>query len=86
MRKTIKGKGLVGGIVAAVAVAGLAIIQLCGLIAIWAEADGTLSATFCVATLIAAAVFLAVAVGVVVALCHRWKEILGGEEDEAKKY
>ena len=29
---------------------------------------------------------LAAAVGVTVALFHRWKEIRGGEEDEAKKY
>ena len=30
--------------------------------------------------------YLAVAVGVIVALWQRWKEIQGGEEDEAKKY
>ena len=29
---------------------------------------------------------LAVAAGVIAALFHRWKEIRGGEEDEAKKY
>ena len=29
---------------------------------------------------------LAVGIGVVVALIQRWKEIKGGEEDEAKKY
>ena len=30
--------------------------------------------------------YLAVAVGVIVSLYRRWKEIQGGEEDEAKKY
>ena len=30
--------------------------------------------------------YLAVAAGVILALYQRWKEIQGGEEDEAKKY
>ena len=30
--------------------------------------------------------YLAVAVGVILALYRRWKEIQGGEEDEAKQY
>ena len=34
----------------------------------------------------AVAAQLAVAAGVIAALFHRWKEIRGGEEDEAKKY
>ena len=29
---------------------------------------------------------LAVGIGVVAALIQRWKEVKGGEEDEAKKY
>lgn len=32
------------------------------------------------------AVLAAVAVGVVIALVQRWKEVEGGEEDEARKY
>jgi len=36
--------------------------------------------------LFCALIYLAIAVGVIVALYQRWKEIRGGEEDEAKKY
>ena len=36
--------------------------------------------------LFTAFIYLAVAVGVLIALYQRWKEIKGGEEDEAKKY
>ena len=36
--------------------------------------------------LFTALIYLAVAVGVIVALFQRWREIQGGEEDEAKKY
>jgi len=33
-----------------------------------------------------AALYMAIAAGVIVALRERWQEIQGGEEDEAKKY
>ncbi len=36
--------------------------------------------------LFVAFLYLAIAAGTVVALYQRWKEIQGGEEDEAKKY
>lgn len=36
--------------------------------------------------LVVAFLYLAIAVGVILALFQRWKEIKGGEEDEAKKY
>jgi len=38
------------------------------------------------AILLCTLLYLAVAVGVILALRQRWKEIKGGEEDEAKKY
>ena len=46
---------------------------------------GELGAAFGV-ILFYAGVILAVGVGVVIALIQRWKEVKGGEEDEAKKY
>lgn len=78
MRKTTKGKGLAGGTAVAAVVAGLAL----GLAAVW----GALPAAFAVLALAGVAAQLAVAAGVIAALFHRWKEIRGGEEDEAKKY
>jgi len=36
--------------------------------------------------LFCAFLYLAVAAGVILALYQRWKEIKGGEEDEARKY
>ena len=36
--------------------------------------------------LFCAFIYLAVVVGVIMALRQRWKEIQGGEEDEARKY
>ena len=36
--------------------------------------------------LFCAFIYLAVVVGVIAALYQRWREIRGGEEDEAKKY
>lgn len=47
---------------------------------------GALTPAVRVLALAGAAAQLAAAVGVTAALFHRWKEIRGGEEDEAKKY
>ena len=80
MRKTTKGKGLAGGTAVAAVVAGLALLQSLGLAAVW----GALPAAFAVLALAGVAAQLAVAAGVIAALFHRWKEIRGGEEDEAK--
>lgn len=82
MRKTTKGKGLAGGTAVAAVVAGLALLQSLGLAAVW----GALPAAFAVLALASVAAQLAVAAGVIAALFHRWKEIRGGEEDEATKY
>ena len=82
MRKTTRGKGLVYGTAVAAVIAGLALLQSLGLAAVW----GALSPAVRALALAGAAAQLAAAVGVTVALFHRWKEIRGGEEDEAKKY
>lgn len=84
MRKTTKGKGFAGAVVVTVLVAALMLL-LTGTLAVGyfgGSTDGLATAiiVFC------AFLYLAVAVGVIVALRQRWKEIQGGEEDEAKKY
>ena len=75
MRKTTRGKGLAGGTAVAAVIAGLALLQSLGLAAVW----GALSPAVRALALAGAAAQLA-------AVFHRWKEIRGGEEDEAKKY
>ena len=90
MRKTTdkKGHGLLGGMIVTVLVVGFVLLILAVLI----QALGPmipllaqLGAAFGVMMFYIGAI-LAVGIGVVVALVQRWKEVKGGEEDEAKKY
>ena len=90
MRKTTdkKGHGLLGGIIAAVLVLGLVLLILTALFqALRPEFPflGELGAGLGILLFYVGAI-VAVGVGVLVALYQRWKEIKGGEEDEAKKY
>ena len=90
MRKTTdkKGHGLVGGVIVAVLVVGLVLLMLAALFQAFGPMFpflGELGAAFGVMLFYAGA-YLAVAVGVIIALFQRWREIQGGEEDEAKKY
>ena len=90
MRKTTdkKGHGLVGGTIVTVLVVGFVLLLLAALFQAFGPAFpllGELGAAFGV-ILFYAGVILAVGVGVVIALIQRWKEVKGGEEDEAKKY
>ncbi len=84
MRKTTKGKGFGAAVVVTVLVAALMLLLTAALVTGYfgGNTDGMATAIvfFC------ALMYLAVAVGVIVALWQRWKEIQGGEEDEAKKY
>lgn len=75
-----KSHGLMGGVLAAVLLA--AMFQAFGPVLPFL---GELGAAVGVMLFYAGAV-LAVGIGVVAALYQRWKEIQGGEEDEAKKY
>lgn len=84
MRKTTKGKGFAGAVVMTVLTVGFMAL-LTGAMLVWFFGGSTKPfdvgvILFCVL------VYLAEAVGVVVALYQRWKEIQGGEEDEARKY
>lgn len=84
MRKTTKGKGFAGAVVITILVAAFMLLLTGTLVAGYfgENTNGLATAVivFC------AVLYLAVAVGVIVALFQRWKEIQGGEEDEAKKY
>lgn len=84
MRKTTKGKGFAGAVAVTVVVAVLMFLLTGGLLTGYfggyTEPLATALILFC------ALMYLAVAGGVIVSLYRRWKEIQGGEEDEAKKY
>lgn len=87
MRKTTKGHGLLAGAVIAAVVAALMLLLTGILLAGYFEiglggADGLVTGIVVAYALI----FLAVAAGVIAALVQRWREVRGGEEDEAKKY
>ena len=84
MRKTTKGKGFGAAVVITVLVAALMLLLTAALVTGYfgGNTDGMATAI----VLFCALMYLAVAVGVIVALWQRWTEIQGGEEDEAKKY
>ncbi|MGE4276305.1 MAG: hypothetical protein AB7E30_03895 [Lawsonibacter sp.] len=84
MRKTTKGHGLTGAVLAAVVVAAVMLLLAAGLLISYFGGESEAFETGLV--VVYALVFLAIAVGVVVALIQRWREVRGGEEDEAEKY
>lgn len=84
MRKTTKGHGLTGAVLAAVIVAAMMLLLAAGLLISYFSGGADAFTTGLV--VVYALIFLAVAVGVVIALIQRWREVQGGEEDEAKKY
>lgn len=83
-----KSHGLMGSVLAAVLVVGFVLVLLAAMFQAFGPVLpflGELGAAVGVMLFYAGAV-LAVGIGVVAALYQRWKEIQGGEEDEAKKY
>lgn len=84
MRKITSGKGFAGAVVITVLVAAFMFLATGALLAGYFSENPEPFATGVI--LFVAFLYLAVAVGVIVALFQRWKEIKGGEEDEAKKY
>lgn len=84
MRKTTKGRGLTGAFAAAALVAGVMLLLAGGLLIGYFGGNEAPFATGVV--VLCALLYLAIAVGVVVAFIQRWREIKGGEEDEARKY
>ena len=84
MRKTTNGKGFAGAVVITILTAGFMFLLTGAMLAGYLGENPEPFATGVI--LFTAFLYLAVAVGVIVALLQRWKEIRGGEEDEAKKY
>lgn len=84
MRKNTDGKGFAGAVVITILTAGFMLL-LTG--AMLSEYFGGFTEPFATGVILFCAfLYLAIAVGVIVALYQRWQEIRGGEEDEAKKY
>ena len=84
MQKNINGKGFIGAVIVTILVAGFMFL-LTG--AMLAGYFGGLTEPFATGVILFTAfLYLAIAVGVIIALFQRWREIQGGEEDEAKKY
>lgn len=84
MRKTTNGKGFVGAVVITILTTGLMFLATGALLAGYFSENPEPFATGLI--LFVAFLYLAIAAGVIIALFQRWKEIQGGEEDEAKKY
>ncbi len=85
MQRAIKGKGFGGAVLIAVLVAGFMLLLTAVLLTGYFGFGGG-GAMLTGVILFFAFAYLAVAVGVILALYRRWKEIQGGEEDEAKQY
>ncbi len=90
MRKTTdkKGHGLLGGVIVTALVVGFVLLILALLAQTLGPALpflGQLGPGLGLLLFYIGGI-LAIGIGVVVALWHRWKEVKGGEEDEAKKY
>ncbi len=84
MRRTTNGKGFAGAVVITILTAGFMFLATGALLAGYFSENPEPFATGVI--LFVAFLYLAIAAGVIVALFQRWKEIRGGEEDEAKKY
>lgn len=85
MRKTTKGHGLAGAVIAAVLVAGIVLLRTL-ILAIGYFGEGGAGWMMTAVVLLYVLAGLAIAAGVIVALVQRWREVRGGEEDEARKY
>ena len=84
MRKNTEDKGFAGAVVVTVVTVGLMFLLTMALLV---SVSGSGSDPFTALLVLAcAALYMAIAAGVIVALRERWQEIQGGEEDEAKKY
>ncbi|RKI67357.1 hypothetical protein D7V91_10090 [bacterium 1xD42-67] len=90
MRRTTdkKGHGLLGSVIVTVLVVSLVLMVLAMAIQGLGPVFPLLRELGVVPGIILFYIgtILAVGIGVVVALYQRWKEVRGGEEDEAKKY
>ena len=84
MQKDTKNKKRMGALLSALVAGGFFVIVAVAMLLAWfggmeTEAEG-------VVIVVCALIYFAIAGGVLLALTQRWKEIDGGEEDEARKY
>lgn len=84
MRNITEGKGFGGAVIVTLLTVVLMLLFTGALLS--GCSGGALDPFTGGVILFCAFVFLAIAVGVVAALVQRWRELQGGEEDEAKKY
>ncbi len=85
MRKTTKGHGMAGAVIAAVLVGGL-VLLLTLTMAVGYFGEGGAHWTMTALVLVYVLAGMAVVGGIIAALIQRWREVRGGEEDEARKY
>ena len=84
MRKTTKGHGLPGAVLVTV---GMVLLMALSAGALLGACLGSGAGGFGLALgILCALLCVAGAGGVIAALVQRWREIEGGEEDEARKY
>lgn len=81
---TDRNKKRMGALLSALFMGGLMVLVTVCMLVSYFEVGGSWSET--VIILVCAALYLAIAAGVFIALCQRWREIERGEEDEARKY
>lgn len=84
MPNTIKNKKRLGAALSALVMGGLLLVITICMLVDYFGGGGTAAETIVI--LAGAGLFLAMAGGIGLALAQRWKEIEGGEEDEARKY
>ena len=84
MRKTTNGKGFAGAVVITVLVTALMFLATGAMLVGYFSENPEPFATGLI--LFVAFLYLAIAVGVIIALYQRWQEIRGGEEKKKKKY
>ena len=84
MRNTTKWKKQLGAALSALIVGGFMVLTALCMLFDYFGGGGTAWET--VLILVCAGILFLVAGGIVLALAQRWKEIEGGEEDEARKY
>ena len=84
MQDATKKEKRMGAILSAVVVGGFVLTSALCILTDYFGSGGTGAET--VMILITAAMFFLIVGGIMAALWQRWKEIEGGEEDEARKY
>lgn len=84
MQKTTKGKKRLGALLSALAAGGFMVLVALCMLCDYFDVGGSAGETIII--LVSAGILFLVAGGVAVALFQRWREIEGGEEEDARKY